>query len=77
MQNKAYKCQILQNKIKCGNHGNNKNCIITDFDSCKENCEKILVFGKLFGTTLVSMATKSYDQLKFLNLVTMATNTIV
>ena len=34
---------------------------------------KVLVFGKLFGTTVVSMATKSYDQIKFLNYVTMAT----
>ena len=33
---------------------------------------KILVLGKLFKTTVVSMTTTSYDQLKFLNLVTMA-----
>ena len=34
-------------------------------------------FGELSRTTVVSMATKSYNQLKFLNLVTMATNKIV
>ena len=33
----------------------------------------ILVFGKLFRTNVVSMAIQSYNQLKFLNLVTMAT----
>ena len=36
---------------------------------------KILGFGKLPKTTVVSMGTKSYNQLEFLNLVTMATNT--
>ena len=36
----------------------------------KKIATKIVVFGKLFGTTVVSMA----YQLKFLSLVTMATN---
>ena len=39
----------------------------------KKVATKILFFGKLFWTTVVSMASKSYNQLKFLNLVTMAT----
>ena len=38
---------------------------------------KILVFGTLFRTNVVSMAIKSYNQLKFLNLVTMATTKIL
>ena len=37
----------------------------------------ILVFGTLFRTNVVSMAIKSYNQLKFLNLVTMATTKIL
>ena len=37
---------------------------------------KIYVFGKVIRTTVVPMATKSYNQFKFLNLVTMATNKI-
>ena len=35
---------------------------------------KILAFGKLFKKVGVSMAIKSYNQLKIMNLVTMATN---
>ena len=58
-------------QIKVGNHGNNNNCIKGNFDAFEEDSEKILVFGKLFGTTVVSMT----YQLKFLSLVTMATNT--
>ena len=38
---------------------------------------KILDFGKLFGTTVVYMAKKSYNKPEFLNLVTMATMKIV
>ena len=38
---------------------------------------KILSFGKLFRTYLVSMAIRSRNQLKFLNVVTMATTKIV
>ena len=34
---------------------------------------KVLAFVKSFGTTFVPMVTKSYNQFKFLNLVTMAT----
>ena len=34
---------------------------------------RISVFGKLFRATVVSVAVKPYNQLKFLNLVTMAT----
>ena len=37
---------------------------------------KIKVFGKILGTSVVSVPSKSYNQLKFLNLVTMATNKI-
>ena len=37
----------------------------------------ILVFGKVFRTNVVSMAIQSYNQLKFLNWVTMATTKIV
>ena len=37
---------------------------------------KIKVLRKLFRTTVVSMTTKSHNQLKFLNLVMMATTTI-
>ena len=43
----------------------------------KKVVTQILVFGKLFRATVVSMAIKSYNQLKFLNLVTMATTQIV
>ena len=73
MQIKAKKCQILQSKIKFGNHGNNKNCVKGYFDAYKEESNKKIIFGKLFRTTVVSMA----YQLKLLNLVTMATNKIV
>ena len=38
---------------------------------------KILVLEKLSRTNVVSMATQSYNQLEFRNLVTMATNEIV
>ena len=38
---------------------------------------KILVFGKLFRTNVISLAIKLYNQLKLLNLVTMATTKIV
>ena len=38
---------------------------------------EILVLGKLSRTIVVFMATKSYNQLKSLNLITMATNKIV
>ena len=38
---------------------------------------KIFAFGNLFKTIGVSMVIKSYNQLKFLNLVTMATIKIV
>ena len=34
---------------------------------------KILVSGKLFRTNVIPLAIKSHNQLKFLNLVTMAT----
>ena len=37
---------------------------------------KVLAFVKLFGTAVVPME-KSYNQFKFLNLVTMATTKIV
>ena len=43
----------------------------------KEVVIKLKSSGKLFWTTVFFMATKSYSQLKFLNLVTMATNKIV
>ena len=54
-----------------------KNCITVDLMLTMMIETKILVLGKLSRTTVVSMATKSYDQLEFLNLVTMATNKIV
>ena len=38
---------------------------------------KILDFGKLFRTTVVSIEKISFNQLKFMNLVTTATNKIV
>ena len=38
---------------------------------------KILVFGKLFRANVISLGIKSYNQLKLLNLVTMATTRIV
>ena len=47
------------------------------FDTNKEVKTKILDFGKLFRTTVVSMTKTSYNKLKFLNLVTMATMKIV
>ena len=37
---------------------------------------KIQVFGQLFRTTVVFMAMKSYNHLKFLNSVTMATTDV-
>ena len=37
----------------------------------------ILFFGKLSRTIMIFMATTSYNQLDFFNLVTMATNKIV
>ena len=37
----------------------------------------ILVFGKLFRTIMIFMATTSYNQLKLFNLVTMVTHKIV
>ena len=37
----------------------------------------ILVFGKLSRTIMIFMATTSYNQLDFFNLVTMATNKLV
>ena len=37
----------------------------------------LFVFGTLFRTNVVSMAIKTYNQLEFLNLVTMATTKIL
>ena len=42
----------------------------------REVVTEILVFGKLYRTIWVSMAIKSYNQLKFLNLVTNKQNCI-
>ena len=70
----------LQNQLKLLNLvtiATNKFCIKVVFDTNKKVETKILDFGKLFRTTVVSMAKKSYNKLKFLNLVTMATMTIV
>ena len=63
--------------IEFGNHSSKQNCIKVVFDTNKKVETKILDFGKLFRTTVVSMAKKSYNKLKFLNLVTMATMKIV
>ena len=54
-----------------------KSCIKVVFDTYKEGGYKNIGFWKLFRTTVVSMAIKSHNQLKFLNLVTMATTKIV
>ena len=43
----------------------------------KKVVTKILAFGNLFKTIGVSMVIKSYNQLKFLNLVTMVMIKIV
>ena len=43
----------------------------------KKVVTKILAFGNLFKTVGVPHAIKSYNELKFLNLVTMATTKIV
>ena len=71
--------KIIQSakSIELGNHGNNNNSVKTIFDANTEGSKKILVFVKLFGTTVVSMATQSYNLLKLLNLVTMATSIFV
>ena len=50
-----------------------KNCIKVVLTLIKKVVTKILAFGNLFKTIGVSMVIKSYNQLKFLNLVTMAT----
>ena len=50
-----------------------KNCIKVVLMLIKKVVTKILAFGNLFKTIGVSMVIKSYNQLKFLNLVTMAT----
>ena len=63
--------------IELGNHSNKQNCIKVVFDTNKEVKTKILDFGKLFRATVVSMTKTSYNKLKFLNLVTMATMKIV
>ena len=47
------------------------------FHTNKEGGNNNKMFEKLFRTTVVSMSTKCYNQLKFLNLVTMATTKIV
>ena len=47
------------------------------FDINKEVKNKILVFGKLFRTTVVSRGTKSCNQPEFLIFVTMVTIKIV
>ena len=54
-----------------------KNYIKSVFDTYKEGGNKILILGKLSRTNLVYEAIKSYNQLKLLNLVTMATSEIV
>ena len=62
-------CYLVQPR-----HGNNKNHIKASFCIViKKIVTKKLVTGILFKATVVSMATKSYNQLKLLNLVTMAT----
>ena len=43
-------------QTKFGNDGNNNNCIKANSDAYEEDGEEILVVGKLFGTTVVSMA---------------------
>ena len=66
------------NRFEFGNHGNKQNCIkIVFFMPMKKVSIKKTVFCKIIYDNCVSMATKSYDQLKFLNLVTMATTKIV
>ena len=50
-----------------------QNCIKVDLMLIRKVATKILVFGKLFTKVGVSMAIKSYNQLKIMNLVTMAT----
>ena len=54
-----------------------KNCIKVVLTLIKKVVTQILAFGNLFKTIRVSMVIKSYNQLKFLNLVTMATIKIV
>ena len=54
-----------------------KNYIKSVFDTYKEGDNKILIFGKLSRTNLVYKAINPYNQLKLLNLVTMATSEIV
>ena len=66
------------NPLEFGNHGNNKHFILKLFFMLiMKVIKKVLPFVKLFGTIFVHMATESYNQFKFLNLVTMATTKIV
>ena len=47
------------------------------FNTNKEGGNNNNIFGKLFRTTVVSMKLKSYNQLNFLNLVTMETTNVI
>ena len=66
------------NFFEFGNHGNSKHFILKLFLMLiMKVINKVLAFVKLFETTVVPMATISYNQFEFLNLVTMATTKIV
>ena len=60
--------------IELGNHGNRQNCIKVNFYTYKEDGNRNISFGKIIG---VSMAIKSYNRIKILNLVTIATTKII
>ena len=51
-----------------GNHGNSKHIVLKLFFMLiMQVINKVLAFFKLFGTAVVPMATKSYNQFKFGN----------
>ena len=54
-----------------------KKCIKVVYYTNKDGGNNNRILGKLTGTTVVSITIKSYNQLEFLNLVTMATTNIL